>query len=234
MPRLYLNQPLTEKTLITLSLEQSHYLLHVLRQRAGDKVTVFNAENGDWSAVVRESVRKQIVLEINSQIKPAVPTNPLWLAFAPLKQEATNFVLEKATELGVTHVQPLWMDHSNTQRLNEERWQKIMIEAAEQCERQDIPVLLPSLKLMDFLGNLPSEPLWFVALERSDQTPLLSALQKKPQGPYGFIIGPEGGFSAVEQQAFRQHPSLQIISLGWRVLRAETAALTVLAVAQSV
>ena len=229
-----MNHPLTEKALITLSPEQSHYLCHVLRQRVGGTLTVFDGENGDWLATITELVKKQAVIKIESQQRLPVSTKPLWLAFAPLKQDATNFVLEKATELGVTHVQPLWMERSNTQRLNDDRWQKIVIEAAEQCERQDIPTLLPSLKLMAFLDNLPADVQWFVALERSDQPCLLTALQKENPKTWGFIIGPEGGFSAVEQHILRQHSSVHAISLGTRVLRAETAALSVLAVAQRV
>ena len=233
MPRLYVNQALTAKSLIMLNPEQSHYLCHVLRQKIGSMLTVFNEVNGDWLAILIEVKKKQVVIKVDSQQKLPVLTPPLWLAFAPLKQEATNLVLEKATELGVTHIQPLWMEHSNTQRLNQDRWQKIVMEAAEQCERQDVPTILSSLKLTAFLENLPANIHWFMALERSHQPCLLKALETANGKKWGFIIGPEGGFSATEQHILLHHPSIHPITLGTRVLRAETAALSALAVAQS-
>ena len=232
MIRLYLNTPLSEKIIITLPTEQSHYLCHVLRKRVEDTIVVFNEQNGDWLAKIVELTKKQVLIQLNHQTKVFKASHPMWLAFAPLKQEATNLVLEKSTELGVTHIQPLWMEHSNSQRLNQDRWRKIVIEASEQCERHDIPIILPSLKLTDFLNNLPSSVQWFAGLERSNETCILKALQTSTSKVWGFIIGPEGGFSATEKQILTKHPSIEVISLSNRVLRAETAALTALAIAQ--
>jgi 16S rRNA (uracil1498-N3)-methyltransferase len=233
MPRLYLNHPLAEKTIIPLNPEQSHYLAHVLRQNIGDSLFVFNATAGEWRAKIYQITKKQVVIEIVDQQQSVCLTPTLWLAFAPLKQDATNFLLEKATELGVTHLQPLWMERSNTQRLNQQRWEKIVIEASEQCERYDIPHILPSLSLAAFLKDLPQNMEWFAAIEREASKYLLAVLQTKQTAKWGFIIGPEGGFSTTEQHLLHQHPSICAINLGPRILRAETAGLTVLAIAQS-
>lgn len=233
MTRLYLNQPLSGKSIISLNSDQSHYLVHVLRKNVDDTLQVFNSEQGEWWAKIDQVTKKQVNLQILSQKQSPSITIPVWLAFAPLKQDATNLLLEKSTELGVTHLQPLWMEHSNTQRLNQQRWEKIVIEASEQCERFDIPYILPSLTLSSFLQDLPSGIKWFVALERENTMNLLTALQNDQTSPWGFIIGPEGGFSKTEQYLFHQNPSICAISLGPRILRAETAGLCVLSVAQS-
>lgn len=234
MPRLYLNHPLLEKTIILLNLEQSHYLAHVLRQNVGDNLSVFNSQDGEWLAKIHQIAKKHVCIEIIEQKEKNCLSPTLWLAFAPLKQEATNFLLEKATELGVTHLQPLWMDHSNTHRLNQQRWEKIVIEASEQCERQDIPKILPSLTLTTFLDDLPLGVEWLAATERMNNTGnLLTVLQNKRTTTWGFIIGPEGGFSKTEQYLLHQHTAICAISLGSRILRAETAGLAVLAIAQN-
>ncbi len=233
MTRLYLNQTLIEKAEIALSLEQSHHIHNVLRYKKEDVIRVFNETNGEWFAKIIALTKKQVIIEIQHQhLQPQNPAT-LWLAFAPLKQDANTFLLEKATELGVTHLQPLWMERSNTQRLNHQRWEKIVTEASQQCERQDIPKILESQNFIHFLKDLPSHVKWLVALERY-QGPILSkTLSPESLLPYGFIVGPEGGFSPSERKLLESNPSVQPTSLGPRILRAETAALSVLAITQT-
>ncbi len=233
MTRLYLNQPLTEKAEIVLSQEQNHYISTVLRYQKGQTLKVFNEVDGEWVAEVFSLGKKQTVLRVDTCLLEPRQTPILWLGFAPLKQDATNFLLEKATELGVTHLQPLWMERSNTQRLNLDRWQKIVTEASQQCERHDIPHIMAEKKLSDFLEDLPSSISWFVPLERQDAPFFLEIVKNNPARPYGFIIGPEGGFSYVEKEKFKKSTLIHSITLGPRILRAETAALTVLAMAQT-
>lgn len=232
MIRLYLNYPLETKTRVELNIEQSHYLCHVMRQKKGDTLAVFNPKDGEWLAQIYNIGKKYVSVEIQKFQHKSHSQSILWLAFAPLKKDATDFLLEKATELGVTHLQPLWMERSNTQSLNLKRWEKITIEAAEQCERQDIPLILPSIKLASFLNSLPQQVDWFASIEREKSPQLNEILPKKDQCSWGFIVGPEGGFSSQEKGLLAQK-SIPSISLGSRILKSETAALSMLAIAQS-
>ena len=228
MTRLYLNCDLSAKQEIHLSPDHSHYLAKVLRAAVGDNVSVFNERLGEWSACIEQITKKAVVIRAEGQKSPPRICSPLWLAFAPLKHEAMGFLIEKSTELGVTHLQPVITDRCNTHRINLERLQKNAIEAAQQCERHDIPKVLDPISLPDFLKDLPDCD-WFVALERGSD----NSLSKSLQGfNWGFLIGPEGGFSEAEVKLLKNTQSLKPISLGPRILRAETAALTVLAIAQ--
>lgn len=232
MTRLYLKNHLDAKQELVLDQDQSHYLAKVLRYQIGDKIKIFNEKDGEWIAHITEITKKAVNLELDEQISTPRPCPPLWLAFSPLKHEAMGFLIEKATELGVTHLQPLITGRCNNHRLNLERLQKNAIEAAQQCERHDIPVVLEPLIFTKFLNDLPAV-LWFVALERSQNEPIKQALEKADDTtPWGFIIGPEGGFSSLEIQWIGK-TSIKPINLGPLILRAETAALSVLAIAQS-
>lgn len=232
MTRLYLNNDLQAKQELILNPDQSHYLAKVLRYQIGDKINVFNEKSGEWSAQLKEITKKAVIISIDKQLSSAKPCAPIWLAFSPLKHEAMGFLIEKTTELGVTHLQPLITDRCNNNRLNLERLQKNAIEAAQQCERHDIPQILEPLDFGKFLSNLPSI-LWFAALERSTSEPIKKILDKADsQSPWGFIIGPEGGFSPKEVKFITNHTSITPIHLGSLILRAETAALAVLAIAQ--
>jgi len=228
MTRLYLNCDLSAKQEIHLSQDHSHYLAKVLRAEVGDKVSVFNERFGEWAACIDKVTKKAVVIRVQDQKSSPRICSPLWLAFAPLKHEAMGFLIEKSTELGVTHLQPVVTDRCNTHRINLERLQKNAVEAAQQCERHDIPSVLNPISLPDFLKDLPDRD-WFVALERGCETPLSKSLQGSN---WGFLIGPEGGFSEAEVKLLKNTSSLKPISLGPRILRAETAALTVLAIAQ--
>ena len=232
MTRLYLKNHLEAKQELVLDQDQSHYLAKVLRYQIGDKVKVFNEKDGEWVAHITEITKKAVSLELDEQISAPRLCPPLWLAFSPLKHEAMGFLIEKATELGVTHLQPLITDRCNNHRLNLERLQKNAMEAAQQCERHDIPVVLEPLTFTKFLSDLPSV-FWFAALERSENEPIKQALEKADNAtPWGFIIGPEGGFSSLEIQWIGK-TSIKPIHLGPLILRAETAGLSVLAIAQS-
>lgn len=233
MTRLYLNNTLQAKQELTLDPDQSHYLAKVLRYQIDDQIKVFNEKDGEWTAHITEITKKAVSIKINEQLSGAKPCPSLWLAFSPLKHEAMGFLIEKATELGVTHLQPLITDRCNNHRLNLERLQKNAIEAAQQCERHDIPLVLEPITFGKFLSDLPPI-LWFAALERKQSESIKQALEKENHKmPWGFIIGPEGGFSPNEVKSITNHSSVKSIHLGPLILRAETAALSALAIAQS-
>lgn len=213
MTRLYLPIELSINSTLILNTQQQHYLAKVLRFKNGDTFTAFNSTYGEWQV----SYNKEGCICL-AQTKQPFQSLPLGLAFAPIKHDALSFLIEKATELGVTYLQPIITDHTNSKRINLERVEKQVIEAAQQCERLDIPVIQPIISLQKFLTNLPNKINWYTALERLENTSSLKIIN-----PCGFIIGPEGGWSALEKDLLLQKTTP--ISLGNNILRAETAAI---------
>jgi 16S rRNA (uracil1498-N3)-methyltransferase len=223
MTRLYVPSPIEEK-IYELNAQQSHYLHVVLRKKHGDKIKIFNETDGEWSAIIHSVTKRSISIQIDQFLKPSVKCVERFLAFSLLKNDAMAFLAEKITELGVTHVQPLITDYTQIHKFSLERFQKQMIDAAQQCERFDIPHLYPPKKMDEFLKEIPNNIQFYAALERADDKNL--ALNKSEL--LGFIIGPEGGFSPREREIIVNHSRLKIISLGSLVLRAETAAIVCL------
>lgn len=219
MTRLYLPIELSINSILILNAQQQHYLAKVLRFKNGDTFTAFNSTYGEWQV----SYNKHGCVCL-AQTKTAFQSAPLGLAFAPIKHDALSFLIEKATELGVTYLQPIITDHTNSKRINLERIEKQVIEAAQQCERLDIPVIHPIISLQKFITNLPKVINWYTALER-----LENIEQSKIIKPCGFIVGPEGGWSATEKELLLQKTTP--ISLGNNILRAETAAIASLSLA---
>ncbi len=214
MTRIYINQILASGQLIEFSKDQRHYLEKVLRLQVGQNFCVFNQTYGEWQ-IIYEKPSYRCVAQIR---KPCVVA-PSWLAFAPLKHDPMTFLIEKATELGVTKLQPILTERTNTQRINLERLQKNAIEAAQQCERMDVPIVHEPLAFGMFLKNLPKGVHWYSAIERCEQS-------CKIEYPAGFIIGPEGGWSEFEKLALKD--CTKNLSLGDNILRAETAAVVCL------
>ena len=163
MTRLYLTQPLNAGEIIELTKDQRHYLEKVLRFESGQHFFGFNETDGEWKIVFDKPLYKCI-----DQARPSLPSKPSWLAFAPLKNDPMGFLIEKATELGVTDFQPILSERTNSHRLNIERLAKNAQEAAQQCERLDVPKVHSPLSLTDFLNKLPKAIHWYAALERSD------------------------------------------------------------------
>lgn len=215
MTRLYLTQRLSAGQIVELDKEQRHYLEKVLRFKSGQYFFGFNEQDGEWRIAFDKPLYR-----CSDQVRPYLPSVPCWLAFSPLKHDPMNFLIEKATELGVSDFQPILTERTNNHRLNIERLAKNAQEAAQQCERLDIPKIHEPLYLVDFLNKLPNVINWYAALERSDANVL------DIQFPAGFIIGPEGGWSNQEQLLLKKYT--RPISLGKNILRAETAAVVCL------
>lgn len=225
--RLFINAPLNDGATISASPEQAHYLGGVMRQAAGATVLLFNGIDGEWRARI-DSIRKDravFVLETRTRAQEASPK--LTLLFAPLKRDTTNMVIEKATELGVTRIVPVLTERTNAGRLNLERLAAITREAAEQCERLDIPELAEPARLVDALASWPHDRVLFAAVERCNAP----APAFRPDEA-ALLVGPEGGFTPRELDFLRRLSFVEPIGLGPRVLRAETAVIAGLALLQ--
>lgn len=228
LTRLYIpDTGLAAGCVIALSPEQAHYLLRVLRLETGQEIVLFNALSGAWRAAIRIA-GKQVAATALEQIQPPATGQDadIYLLVSPLKKEAWDFCLEKATELGVDAVRPVLMHYTQNTRVNLERSRANLVEAAQQCERVTVPELLPPEKLETLLRQWDAERVLYVALERSAAAPALAVF--KPQQKAAILVGPEGGFSPQERALLERYPFVRPVALGKLVLRAETAALSAL------
>jgi 16S rRNA (uracil1498-N3)-methyltransferase len=226
--RLFVAAPLHAGAVIVATAAQAHYLGGVMRRTVGDGVALFNGADGEWFARIAVLRRDGASLIAEHLLRPQAPEPDLWLAFAPLKRDATDLVVQKATELGVSVLKPVLTARSNTTRLNERRLAAIAAEAAEQCERLTVPRIDPPTSLAELLAAWPEARPLVVAMERMDAPPIRAAA-----GPAALLVGPEGGFTAAELDVMRRHPFVHPATLGPRVLRAETAAIVGLALLQA-
>ncbi len=227
VPRLYVDQPLGQGQLVPLSRDHAHYLFGVMRRGVGDPVEVFNGSDGEWTCTVAEAGKKAGILRCDAQSKPQMTPPDLWLCFAPIKKARTDFIVEKAAELGVARIIPMTTDYTNSDRLRQDRLQAHAVEAAEQCGGTYVPDVAELTKLSALLADWPDDrSIWFC-----DEATVGTA-QTLPEtaGPSAIFIGPEGGFSPAERGRLQDHPNGHTISLGPRILRADTAAVSALTV----
>jgi 16S rRNA (uracil1498-N3)-methyltransferase len=231
--RLFVESPLADGATIPATAGQAHYLGAVMRRSVGDGVALFNGRDGEWAARI-ESLRKDRgAFGVTERLRPQPEEPDLWLAFAPLKRDATDLVAQKATELGVTMLRPVTTARTNAGRVNEARLRAIAIEAAEQCERLTVPHVAPLVSLAALLAAWRQDVPLFAAVEREDAPPLAVAAAAAAAGAAGLLIGPEGGFAPEERAVLRRHRFVHPASLGPRILRAETAAIVGLALLQA-
>jgi len=223
-PRLFVAGPLFAGAQIAASEAQAHYLVHVMRRSAGDLLRIFDGASGEWLARILTS-RRGATLAVEAQIRPQADEPDIWLAFAPLKRDATDLVVQKATELGVSAILPVFTERSTAGRINLERAQAIAREAAEQCERLSVPEVRAPERLEKLLAAWPPSRRLAVAVERSVPGAF-------PHEAGALLVGPEGGFSPRELDVMRGSSFICPVSLGPRVLRAETAAIVGLALLQ--
>lgn len=225
LPRLYVNVDLAEGQAVALEGAQAHYLRTVLRRQDGDGVRLFNARHGEWTARLEGLARKggAAVPDIRIREQPTLARR-VHLLFAPIKKTRMDFLIEKVVELGATDLHPVLTHNTEVRKVNEERLRQQIIEAAEQCERLDIPALHTLTDLHDKIVNWRDEPV-FACLERTQAPALGYALREGPSP--ALLIGPEGGFTK-EETAFLADRCAPV-SLGPNILRSETAALKALA-----
>ena len=225
--RLFVREALCAGAEIAVTPARAHYLRDVMRRGPGDAVHVFDGASGEWRARIATVARDRATLIVGECLREQEPEPELWLVFAALKRDATDWVVQKATELGVSALLPVTTAHTVAGRINLDRVEAIAVEAAEQCERLTVPAIHPLQRLDALLERWPDRVL-HAALERE------AAPAPAPgNGPAALLIGPEGGWSDVERRTLRSKAFIRPVSLGPRVLRAETAAVAGLALLQA-
>jgi 16S rRNA (uracil1498-N3)-methyltransferase len=222
-PRLFVSGPLIEGASVPLEGGQAHYLGKVMRVSPGDAVILCDDETGEWLARVVEAGKRDVGLTVEQRLRGREGVPDFWLCAALTKKAAFDLVIEKATELGVAVLQPVLTRRGVADKLNPERARTIMTEAAEQCARTALPVLAEVVKLEDMLRDWPQGRRLYFADEEGG-VPAAAAFAMD-SGPAALLIGPEGGFDSAERAMVRAHPAAIAITLGPRVLRAETAAI---------
>lgn len=228
MIRLFVEADLASGSAVAATEGQAHYLGGVMRRAVGDTVHLFNGRNGEWACRIASLSRGKAVFAVETLVRPQAEDADLWLAFAVLKRDTTDLVVQKATELGVSALLPVFTERTNAGRVNLDRLRAIAIEASEQSERLTVPDIHPALPLHDILAAWPPGRPLFVALERAEAAPLAPV-----PGSAGLLVGPEGGFGPRDFLALDTCNFLHPISLGPRILRAETAAIVGLALLQA-
>ncbi len=220
LPRLYVEQQLSDGVALTLEGPQANYLSAVMRLGPGAQVKLFDDRTGEWLAEIMEAGKKRVALRITQHLREREPVPDLWLLFAPIKRGRIDWIAEKATELGVARLVPVITQRTIVERTNSERLFAHMIEAAEQCERTALPELAEPQKLEPLLKSWPAERMLLFADEGGGE-PMARAVAP---GPAAILIGPEGGFTDGERAAIRALPQARPVTLGPRILRADTAA----------
>jgi 16S rRNA (uracil1498-N3)-methyltransferase len=225
LPRLFVREPLAEGSRVDLDATQANYLGNVMRLGQGAELLVFDGRSGEWLARIVEVGKKRMALTVERKTRVPEIVPDVWLAFAPVKRGQTDWLVEKATELGAARLIPVMTQRTVTERVKLERLQAIAIEAAEQCGRTVLPDIGEPVSLKQLIEQRdPQRRLYF-----ADEGGGEPAVRAFASGPALILTGPEGGFTDEERELVRAAPNSIAISLGPRILRAETAALASLA-----
>lgn len=229
--RLHLDQPLAEGLETAGDAAAARYLGTVLRKSPGDSLLLFNARDGEYAATISALRKEHIRFAVGARTRAPRPTGDVRLLLAALKRDAMEWAVEKATELGIARLQPVFTQRCVVTSLNLDRLRSIAREAAEQSERIDIPEILPPAPLYRVLDAWDGSPI-LVAAERREAPDLATALTGRGL-PLGVLVGPEGGFTGPELDDLMRRPFVVPATLGPRILRAETAVVAALAVMQA-
>lgn len=231
--RLFVAAALAEGAALELAPEQAHYLKNVMRLGEGGAVALFNGSDGEYRARIAQVARRGMSVVVEAQLRAQEPEPDLWLVFAPLKRARIDYLIEKATELGASALVPVLTRHTIVERLNLDRLRAHAIEAAEQSERLTVPRIDAPRALDALLGAWDPARRIMLCDESGTAPPAATALQGQNAESWAVLIGPEGGFAETELDALRKLPFVLPVSLGPRILRADTAALAGLAVLQA-
>jgi 16S rRNA (uracil1498-N3)-methyltransferase len=232
VPRLFLDHPLAQGQEAPLLAEQAHYLFGVMRLGPGGRVLVFNGRDGEWAAEVVEAGKRGGALRALERTRPQALPPDLRLLFAPIKKARTDFIVEKAAEMGCRRISPVQTDLTQSERVNAGRLRAHAVEAAEQCGGTFVPQVDELARLGEVLGAWDGRPLWFCDEALAGEA-APEPIPDGTDGPGAVLIGPEGGFSAAERVRLGALPFAQPIRLGPRILRADTAAVAALALWQA-
>jgi 16S rRNA (uracil1498-N3)-methyltransferase len=234
--RLFTDAALAPGANIVFEGAQAHYLLHVMRARSGELALLFNGSDGEWLARIAAVTKRTATLVCESKRRTQSDVPDIWLAFAPIKKTPADYVAQKATELGVRVLQPVLTERTVARRVNVARLRANAIEAAEQSGRLSVPAMREPLDLSALLASWPKERRLIFCDEAGDAEPIAEALEraKGSAEAWAVLTGPEGGFASAERDAIRKCPFVIPVSLGPRIMRADTAALAALALWQGI
>jgi len=234
VPRVYCQQTLAATNELALSREASHYLVTVLRSAEGASVRLFNAIDGEWHCVVSHASRKAARVTCEERLREAELPPDIDYLFAPLKSARLDYLAQKATEMGVRRIRPVITRHTVADKVNLDRVRANAIEAAEQCNMVYVPDVAEPKKLKSVLADWPEDRTLIFCDERAGHENPVDTLKRLKTEAVGVLLGPEGGFSAEERDLILSVPNVVALSLGPRIMRADTAAVAVLALVQSV
>ena len=232
--RLFVSAALEPGSAVALDEGQNHYMLHVLRAKAGDRVLLFNGRDGEWLGEITEATKRGVIVAVGAQTLAQTGVPDIWLLFAPVKKTPSDYLAQKATELGVRKLQPVFTRRTIVTRLNQERLAANAVEAAEQSARLTVPDIGEAMALDKLLAAWPHDRRIFFCDEGGDAVPLAGAVRDVGGGACAILTGPEGGFDPAERDYLRAQSFVTPVTLGPRILRADTAALAALAIWQSV
>jgi 16S rRNA (uracil1498-N3)-methyltransferase len=231
--RLFVASDLAAGAEVALDPDQAHYLFTVMRQGPGARIAVFNGRHGEWHAEVVEADRRGGRLVAREPGHPQRHPPDLWLLFAPIKKARTDFIVEKATELGAARIQPVFTRQTNTERLRLDRLRAHAVEAAEQCCETYVPEIAEPAKLGTVLERWDTSRQLLFCDESRAAPPAAAALAAAARGPWAVLIGPEGGFTPEEVAHLRGMPWVTPVTLGPRILRTDTAVVAALTLWQA-
>lgn len=230
--RLFVEDPLAEGASLGLATAQAHYLRHVMRLKPGDRVALFNGRDGEWLGRIDGFGKGWCSVAVTRRLASQAGGPDLWLVFAPVKRARIDFIAQKATELGIARLLPVFTELTAMDRVNTDRLRANAVEAAEQSGRLTVPEVAAPRRLDDLLADWPAERRLMFCDERGGP-PAAEALAGAERGPWAVLTGPEGGFSAAEAEGIRGLPFVLPVGLGPRTLRADTAALAALGLWQA-
>jgi 16S rRNA (uracil1498-N3)-methyltransferase len=233
LARLYVSEVFGAGVIIGLPQSQAHYLSKVMRLKPGAQIRVFNGDDGEWLAELSELGKRDAQITLLEQLRPTTSTPDIWVLFAPVKKSRNDFIVEKATELGASLIQPVLTKRTTMPHIKTDRMRLQAIEAAEQTERMDIPLIKDPFKLAELIESWDAGRALIFADEAGDAQPAIEAF-KNIKAPCAILIGPEGGFDPSERDLLRAQSFVTPISLGPRILRADTAVAATLALWQAV
>ena len=226
--RLFVEDALFPGAVVRLDADRAHYLRNVLRLTPGDRVALFNGRDGEWSTGIAELAKRSASLEVGERTRLQEDEADIWLAFAPIKRARIDFIAQKATELGATVLWPVFTRFTAMDRVNLDRLRANAVEAAEQCGRLGVPEIREAVRFDALLDLWPSDRRLICCDETGSGEPILDVAREAGPGAAGLLIGPEGGLAKVELDRLDKTPNVCRVSLGPRILRADTAALAAL------
>ena len=217
--------------------DQAHHLIHVLRQKSGDALRLFNEKHGEFRGSIGAVTKRTVEIVVHEQLRPQTTEPDLWLCCAPIKKAHFDFMIEKAVELGVSEIQPILTQRTQIREINADRIYKMCREAAEQSDRLSVPAIGLPVSLADLIEVFPKDRALIVCAEWGEAPPIHTALTAPALRAFtkaAIVTGPEGGFAAEELEKLRQAPNAVFTRLGPRILRADTAAIAALTCWQAV